>query len=271
MIRNKITLVFSIIVIFAGYFLLSDYLNFSNPKIPGKLKITESRLPITASRYNTNYKAPENKYTIQSFEFATTKRRYHVFQGANDKSRPIIVLLHGSQRNGAAMLDMWEGVARKNDIHLLAPDSADLRGWSLRNDPLSFLSSMILDARTKYGFTSENVFLFGHSSGAIHATYMSLIEETPFKAVAAHAGYPGLNNLIIMLKSAPPNRPPIVFYLGTNDHIFNIDNLRVSAKLLIKEGQDVDLVLLNKHTHWYYTVASYINQLAWDFKISFIE
>jgi len=166
-------LAFCFFVFTAGY-LLVEYLNYSKTATPGAFELREARLPISAAQYNTRYNAPENKYTIESFQFSSNIRQYHIFQGTNDKSRPIMVLLHGSQRNGAAMLDMWEGEARKNDLILLAPDSAVKRGWSLRNDPASFLNSMIAHAREKYGFSGSDVFLFGHSSGAIHATYMSI-------------------------------------------------------------------------------------------------
>lgn len=265
--RSILLIIFATVCISAViYYITTFYLNSSNPIIPGKLKVIETTLPIPASRYNTNYQAPKNKYTVHSFYHDSKQRKYHVLKGVNDNTRPILVLLHGSQRNGAAMLDMWEGVARMNDIHLLAPDSADIHGWSLRNDPLSFLSSMISDARTKYGFTSNNVFLFGHSSGAVHAVYLSLLEENPFKAVAAHAGFPSKENLSIVLKSASVSKIPIVFYLGTDDHIFSVENAKNSIQLLVEDGQDVDLIILENHTHWYYTAASYINQMTWDFK-----
>ena len=242
-----------------------SYLTPSKKIEPGKFEVIESTLPIAASRYKKNYQAPKGRYAIQNIIHSSIQRTYHVYEGTKNKDKPIIVLLHGSQRNGAAMLDMWQGVARKNDLLLLAPDSADKRGWSLKNDPLSFLNSIIEDARKVYGFTSKEVYLFGHSSGARQATFISVMKNNPFKAVGTHAGYPKKENLKIVLQSASVSKVPIVFFLGTDDHIFSVEGARQSAETLVQAGQDVKLSLFKKHNHWYYTVAPYVNQRAWDF------
>jgi len=162
------------------------------------------------------------------------------------------------------MIDMWKGIARKNELLIVAPDSWNRQGWSLQYDSLSFLNALLEDVQTNYGFNSEEVYLFGHSSGAIHASFISLMDN-PFRGVAAHAGIPSTENLNIILPSASSRKTPIIYYLGTDDHIFDVEDTRKAAKLMVSSGQKVNLTLLKKHNHWYYTAAPYINQKAWNF------
>ncbi len=261
------TVTFSVIALtfaFVIYLTFNNYYKAQIPLEPGEFNITESTLPISASRYKKGYKAPISKYKSRQFNYSAKSRKYHFYEGTTDKSRPLIVLLHGSQRNGASMIDMWEGIARKNDLLIVAPDSWNKQGWSLRSDPLSFFNALLEDVQTNHGFNSEKIYLFGHSSGARHASFISLM-DSPFHGVAVHAGAPSIKNLNIVLPSASSRKTPIIYFLGTDDHIFNVEDTLKVAKLMASSGQNVSLTLLKKHNHWYYTAAPYINQKAWNF------
>ncbi len=234
------------------------------PLGPGKLNVVETKLPLAAARYRTGYKERAGKFATHSFDFNGTERRFHIFEGSKKPERSLIVLLHGSQRTGVSMVDMWQSQARKSGALVVAPDSFSKSGWSFQNDPVEFIQAVIAKVADEHKFDASKIYLFGHSSGAVYAGFLSIQKASPFKAVAAHAGYPDAANLSNVLSSNFA-KAPILFMLGTSDHIFNLENARQSSQMLSEAGQDVDLVVLKGHTHWYYTPAKYINEKAYKF------
>ena len=84
------------------------------------------------------------KTTKETFEFNGQKRTYYLFvpddaQGA----RPLIVLLHGSGRDGRSLLDPWRSLAQKEGILLAGPESKVREGWGMRDDGPQFLYDLV--------------------------------------------------------------------------------------------------------------------------------
>src|SRR5437868_13919303 len=90
------------------------------------------------------------------------------------KPAPLLVLLHGSNRNGLSLVEKWKDLASKEGIILAGPDSSDSSHWSLPGDGPNFLHDLVETLKSKYPINPRRVYLFGHSAGATFALYMSL-------------------------------------------------------------------------------------------------
>jgi poly(3-hydroxybutyrate) depolymerase len=42
---------------------------------------------------------------------------------------PLLVLLHGSGRNGMSLVEKWKDLAKKEGIIIAGPDALDSKGW----------------------------------------------------------------------------------------------------------------------------------------------
>ena len=187
----------------------------------------------------------------------------HWFSYSTDTSgsaRPTIVLLHGSARSGLSMIDMWRKLADQQRLVLIAPDAFQQSGWKFQTDGPAFLEAVIKAAAQEYPVDMENLFVFGHSAGAVFAQMLAERTAGPWKAVAAHAGYLPVDRL-----TGASGDLPILFLLGDEDASFPMDGAKRSAGVFAKAGHPTRLVALEGHTHWYYHKAPAINAKAWDF------
>ena len=172
---------------------------------------------------------------------------------------PLIVLLHGSGRNGLS-LEKWKDLAAKEGIIIVGPDALNSAAWSAPVDGPDFLRDLVEQLKSKYPIDPHRVYLFGHSGGAVFALYMSLFESQYFAATAIHAG-------------AIAERPAILsqserflaMFVGTKDPLFPLANVRGTRDDLTKQGFAADLTEIPGHDHWYYDLAPKINQSAWEF------
>ena len=60
-------------------------------------------------------------------------RAYYLFvpdKLTKDHPAPLLLLLHGSGRNGASLTDKWKDLAKKEGIILVAPDAINTQGGS---------------------------------------------------------------------------------------------------------------------------------------------
>src|SRR6266498_4271353 len=117
-------------------------------------------------------------------------RTYYLFvpDRAKDKPSPLIILLHGSGRDGKILVDHWESLAKKEGIILAGPDATVREGWNMGRDSPLLLRDIVDDVKAKYSVDPKRVYLFGHSAGAIHALKLGVLESEYFAAVAVHAG-----------------------------------------------------------------------------------
>jgi pimeloyl-ACP methyl ester carboxylesterase len=92
-------------------------------------------------------------------------------------------LLHGAERDGRSMLDMWQHLGRDMRIVLIAPNALG-KGWSPDTEGDAFLKQVLDEAAKIYAFDPARVYLFGHSAGANHALRLANRTKGPWRAVA---------------------------------------------------------------------------------------
>lgn len=176
---------------------------------------------------------------------------------------PLVVLLHGSNRVGLSLAEKWNGLADKESIIIVAPDSAESSHWSVPGDGPVFIHDLVEALKTRHPINSRKVYLFGHSGGAVFALQMSLYESEYFAATAVHAG--ALYQESMLLVDLAKRKTPIQIQVGTIDEYFPLTTVRATRDFLNSKGFAVELVEIPKHNHWYYDVAPHINQVAWNF------
>jgi poly(3-hydroxybutyrate) depolymerase len=206
------------------------------------------------------------KVTKEKLLSGNKQRTYYLFVPEKIKaegSTPLLVLLHGSNRDGLSLIDKWKEIADHEGIILAGPNSIDSSGWSSPQDGPDFLHDVIEDLKAKLKIDSRRVYLFGHSAGASFALEMALMESEYFAATAVHAGalLPETYSLIGYAK----RRIPLAIFVGDRDQFFPLTVVRATRDKLASQGFSVELTEIPNHDHWYYDLAPKINQSAWDF------
>ncbi|MGR3370831.1 MAG: dienelactone hydrolase family protein [Sagittula sp.] len=184
-------------------------------------------------------------------------RRWIGFGPVNGAPRPTVVLLHDAGRDGHAMIDMWDEVARREGLILIAPDSSDPKGWAMEDSGPAFLRRLLEEAGQVHPIDADRVFLMGHGTGAVMADNLARRGDPTWRAVATHGGH-GSDPV------APDGRRmPVFVYLGEGDHLFPLDGHRDALKALQQSGHDVTLTVIPDHTHWYYTLGLRLSADIW--------
>lgn len=176
---------------------------------------------------------------------------------------PLIVLLHGSGRNGLSLVEKWKELAQKEKVIIVGPDSLDSRGWRVPEDGPDYIHELVNALKAKYPINARRVYLFGHSAGAGQALYLSLLESEYFAATAVHAG--ALDKDGYSLIDRAKRKIPIAIFVGTKDDLFPLPVVRATRDALNAGGFSSELTEIKGHTHWYYDRAPEINRSAWDF------
>src|SRR5437773_2283240 len=81
------------------------------------------------------------------------KRVYYLVvpdQATAEHPAPLLLLLHGSGRNGLSLIDKWKDLAIKEGIVLVGPDAINSQGWNSPADGPDFLHDVISDLKSKY-------------------------------------------------------------------------------------------------------------------------
>jgi poly(3-hydroxybutyrate) depolymerase len=194
------------------------------------------------------------------------KRTYYLFVPdtvAAATPAPLILLLHGSGRNGLSLVEKWQDIAKKQGFILAGPDSLDSQAWRSPDDGPEFLHELIESLKSKYPIDERRVYLFGHSAGAVYALFISLMESEYFAGTAVHAG--SLPSSANSLMEQAKRKIPIAIFVGTNDTFFPLPVVRATRDALNSRGYSVQLIEIKGHTHWYYDRAPEINRSAWEF------
>lgn len=176
---------------------------------------------------------------------------------------PALLLLHGSGRNGMSLIDPWRGLAQKEGIILVAPDSRDSTKWDFRKDSLDFLHAVLDEIESKYVVDRRRVYLFGHSAGAMYALYLSIAESEYFAATAVHAGSLAEGNFKLI--DSAKRHTPISIWVGMSDTFFPLPVVRATRDAFNARGFTVELHEISGHDHDYYRIATKVNADAWQF------
>src|SRR5689334_11074421 len=178
-----------------------------------------------------------DKATKETFGSGGKTRTYYLLVPESAKkaaSPPLIVLLHGSGRDGKSLLDPWTPLAKKQGIVLAAPDALTPQGWRVPEDGPDFLYDLIEMLTTQFDIDRQRVYLFGHSAGAGHALVMALMESEYFAAIAVHAGALPESSYPLMKSAA--RKTPIAMWIGTDDALFPLPVVRATRDALKAQG-----------------------------------
>ena len=176
---------------------------------------------------------------------------------------PLLLLLHGSGRDGMSQINEWKGLAEKEGLVLAAPDSANSREWSMNTDGPEFLHAVVEAVRAKSPVDGKRLYLFGHSAGAVFALYMGVMESKYFAATGVHAGamredfYPYLD--------LAKRKLPVTIWVGTDDPYFSLTLVKATQAEMNKHGFETQVVEMKGHDHNYYAVSKDLNPKIWEF------
>jgi len=203
----------------------------------------------------------------ETFTSHNKKRTYYLFVPETIKASepaPLIVLLHGSGRDGLSLVDKWKDLANKEGFVIAGPDAAGSEGWSTTNDGPGVMYDLVETLKSKYPINSRRVYLFGHSAGAVYAIDLSMMESGYFAATAIHAGGWREKKEFDQINHAR-RKIPLAIWIGTKDPYFPLQSVRATRDALVASGFTVELTEMPGHDHWYYDLAPSINEAAWQF------
>ncbi|HYX53898.1 MAG TPA: PHB depolymerase family esterase [Candidatus Limnocylindrales bacterium] len=200
----------------------------------------------------------------QSLVFEGTERAYYV--SVPEKltlPAPLLVLLHGSGRDGMSQIEQWQALAEKEGLVLVAPNSLNSREWSMGVDGPGFLHKIVEAVLGKYSIDGRRIYLFGHSAGAVFALYMGVMESQYFASVAVHAG--ALGEDFYPYLDLAKRKLPIAIWVGTEDPYFSVAMVHKTQSELKNHGFDTQVFEMKGHNHDYYAVAKELNPAIWKF------
>lgn len=209
---------------------------------------------------------PAEKIVKESIRSQGKERNYYLFvphQVTPATPVPLIILLHGSGRNGLSLVEKWNELAKKEGVIIAGPDALNSQGWRIPEDGPDFIHELVEALKAKYSIDARRVYLFGHSAGAGQALYLSLLESEYFAATAVHAGALGAEDGPYIERAQ--RKIPIAIFVGTNDEFFPLPVVRATRDALNARGFKSELTEIKGHTHWYYDRAAEINRSAWEF------
>jgi len=205
---------------------------------------------------------PKGRFLRHDMTFGGKVRHWWGLGGASAPGGalpPAVLLLHGSGRDGRAMLDMWRAIGAKGVV-LVAPDAADPNAWSPVDDGPAFLTAVLDAAGAEQPFDRERVYVYGHSAGAWLGLFLAACQAGPWRAVAVHAG--SLPGCAARRQNAAI---PVLIQIGDQDRLFDLATVRQSAADLAAAGHRVDLEVIPDHGHWLYDVGADLAADAWAF------
>lgn len=200
----------------------------------------------------------------QTISFDGKPRIYYIY--VPDKlsgPAPLILLLHGSGRDGMSQIDAWKNLAEDKKVILVAPNSFNSQEWSFAADGPEFFHSVIEAVKASYPVDSKRMYLFGHSAGANFALYLAIMESQYFAAAAVHAG--ALTDDADMYMDHAPRKIPVAIWVGTKDQFFSLENVRSTRDKFKEHGFPIQLTEIPGHDHDYYSVAGNLNKTIWEF------
>lgn len=206
----------------------------------------------------------------QTIIFAGKERVYYAFApekavAASEKPpapAPLLLLLHGSGRDGMSQIEQWQTLAEQEGLVLAAPNSLNSIEWDTFVDGPEFLHAIVEAMQEKYPIDSKRIYLFGYSAGGVFALYMGVMESQYFAAAGAHAGamredfHPGMDVI--------GRKLPLAIWVGTEDP-YSLTMVRNTQSELKKHGFDAQVFEMKGHDDDYYAVARDLNPKIWSF------
>jgi len=177
---------------------------------------------------------------------------------------PLLILLHGSGRDGKSLIKPWKKLASKEGIILAAPNALDPANWFAPVDGPDFIVKVAEAMKEAHPVDPRRVYLFGHSGGAVFALLMSCWESEYFAAASVHAGAFRNPREAAVVERAK-RKIPVQLIVGTRDPFFPVKVVRFNRDYIATKGFPVELKEISGHDHNYYGISSRINRDAWTF------
>lgn len=205
------------------------------------------------------------KPATRTMEFQGNKRPYQLLipKQAAAGPVPLIVLLHGSGRDGASQMRVWQDLGRDQGVALAAPDAFVPTGWSLDTEGPDYFQALVAAVKKDVRVDDRRVYLFGHSAGGHQALGIGLLESEYFAAIAVHAG--GLNPSQEIFVQQARRKIPVAMWQGTADRVVPVGYARSTRDMLKGMDIPVQLTEIANHTHDYYSRSRRINEEVWAF------
>ncbi|CUI81760.1 dienelactone hydrolase family protein [Cognatishimia activa] len=228
---------------------------------PGRLKAYDSLQNFDLRKESATYTPPVNiakRHTFTFPENASTKRTWFGTSPGGFGPFPTLILLHGSNRPGTSMIDMWRETAQRQGIVLIAPEAQNPQTWNLSDDGLPFMQALRNEAENHYPIDRKQVYVMGHSAGGIFVQSLAGEDNPLWRAMASHGSATRANAL------RRSNTPvPLYLYTGEHDHLFPQENMQRAARMLSDAGHDVTYVNIPRHDHWYYKIGPQLAPVIW--------
>ncbi len=197
------------------------------------------------------------------FTFGGRPRTVYYYVPEDAGARPVVVLLHGSGRDGTEMLDAWRSLASAEHIILVAPNAMDPQKWDSLYDPARFLEAAVDQVKAIHAIDPRRIYLFGHSGGGVFALDMALMDSDYFAATAVHAGALGPENEHLFTYAE--RHMPIAIWVGDGDPFFPVARVAATKSQFEAHGFSVRMDVLKNHTHDYGEVSEKVDREAWEF------
>src|SRR5450432_2409898 len=177
------------------------------------------------------------------FTFAGRQRVCYYFAPAvSQDALPLIVLLHGSGRDGRVMVDHWKALAAREQFIVVAPNAYDAQTWRSDDDGPDFLRSVVEQIKANHSVDMNRIYLFGHSAGAVYGLAIALIQSDYFAAAAVHAGTFDPANSELFAHAT--RKIPIAIWVGSDDQSFLVNAAATTKKLFEANGFPVQLSIM---------------------------
>jgi poly(3-hydroxybutyrate) depolymerase len=177
---------------------------------------------------------------------------------------PVLLLLHGSNGDGAHIARWWLDLASREGFIVIAPDSSDKAAWRLRQDSPQVLYDGIETVARQHPIDRKRIYLFGNSGGAVYALLLSMLESEYFAATAVHAGSFREKKQFEAIQFAR-RKIAVAIFIGDRDEYFSQRSVKDTIAALDAAGHPTLLSIIPRHTHNYRDVAADVNEQAWEF------
>jgi poly(3-hydroxybutyrate) depolymerase len=206
----------------------------------------------------------DTKPQKSSLSFGGTARTYSLFvpSGLTTPS-PLLLLLHGSAQDSESLIATWQEIAQREGIILMAPDSIDPAAWDSLEDSPDLLHATIDAVKANHPVDDHRLYLFGTSTGADYALYLSIVEAEYFAATAIHSGSLLASNFRLI--GAAKRKIPISIWSAVDDASVSLEQVRATRDAFNARGFAVELHEIAAHDQNANARSSDENLSAWQF------
>ncbi len=181
----------------------------------------------------------ENDERLVALRTTTVKvgaREYELLAPKGGDKRPLLVLLHGTHSSPFYILAHWAPLA-KGEAVIAAPKSKDGL-WDAAGADGDFVKAVVDDVSKKHAIDPSRVWVAGHSSGGMFASYLASKRGDLFAAAGCFASH------LLWEPAAPSKRPaPILLYLGEKDKLGAPEDRSAHAPTLRKAGHALTVLV----------------------------